>query len=320
MDLIYANAQMEDQGVFLNPILDLAFGDDENNFEMTVSTANHCCESGFIIYCEGTEYGGVIDRIRVETENKLVVYGGRTWHGILESKVIEPDTGEDYLVVSGEANQVLQTLIERLGLDDLFEASSEDSGITITSYQFNRYVKGYTGIRKMLKSVGAKLHFVFEDGQMTISALPIVDYSQDDEFDSDQIKFVIEKNYRPVNHLICLGRGELAEREVIHLYVDTEGTISTVQTQFGLDEVTDTYDNANVESLEELDKLGRETLEEAMQDGKLELQLDASQEYDIDDIVGARELVTGITMSKPIIKKIVTINKNQIKIEHKVGE
>jgi hypothetical protein len=123
-----------------------------------------------------------------------------------------------------------------------------------------------------------------------------------------------------VNHLVCLGRGELAEREVIHLYVDTEGTISTVQTQFGLDEVTDTYDNANVESLEELDKLGRETLEEAMQDGKLELQLDASQEYDIDDIVGARELVTGITMSKPIIKKIVTINKNQIKIEHKVGE
>lgn len=320
MDLIYANAQMEDQGVFLNPILDLAFGDDENNFEMTVSTANHCCSSGFIIYCEGTEYGGVIDRIRVETENKLVVYGGRTWHGILESKVIEPDSGEDYLIVSGEANAVLQTLIERLGLDDLFEASSEDSGLNISSYQFNRYVKGYTGIRKMLKTVGGKLHFVFEEGQMVISALPIVDYSQDDEFDSDQIKFVIEKNYRPVNHLICLGRGELAEREVIHLYVDTEGTISTVQTQFGLDEVTDTYDNANVESLEELDKLGRETLEEAMQDGKLELQLDASQEYDIDDIVGARELVTGITMSKPIIKKIVTINKNQIKIEHKVGE
>jgi hypothetical protein len=250
----------------------------------------------------------------------LVVYGGRTWHGILESKVIEPDSGEDYFIVSGEANQVLQTLIERLGLDDLFEASSEDSGLNISSYQFNRYVKGYTGIRKMLKTVSGKLHFVFEEGQMVISALPIVDYSQDDEFDSDQIKFVIEKNYRPVNHLICLGRGELAEREVIHLYVDTEGTISTVQTQFGLDEVTDTYDNANVESLEELDKLGRETLEEAMQDGKLELQLDASQEYDIDDIVGARELVTGITMSKPIIKKIVTINKNQIKIEHKVGE
>ena len=220
MDLIYANAQMEDQGVFLNPILDLAFGDDENNFEMTVSTANHCCESGFIIYCEGTEYGGVIDRIRVETENKLVVYGGRTWHGILESKVIEPDSGEDYFIVSGEANQVLQTLIERLGLDDLFEASSEDSGINISSYQFNRYVKGYTGIRKMLKTVGGKLHFVFEEGQMVISALPIVDYSQDDEFDSDQIKFVIEKNYRPVNHLICLGRGELAEREVIHLYVE----------------------------------------------------------------------------------------------------
>ena len=320
MDLIYANERMEDQGVFLNPILDLAFGADENNFECKVSTANHCCDKGYIIYAEGTEYGGVVDRIRVETDNRLIVYGGRTWHGLLEGKVVEPDVGEDYFTVSGECNQVLGQILARLGLTDLFRASSEDSGLILSSYQFNRYVKGYTGIRKMLKTVNGKLHFVFEDGKMEISALPIVDYSQDDEFDSDQIKFVIEKNYRPTNHLICLGRGELKDREVIHLYVDTEGTISSVQTQFGLDEVTDVYDNANVESLEELDKLGRETLEEAMNDGKLELQLDASQEYDIDDIVGAKELVTGITMSKPIIKKIVTINKNQIKIEHKVGE
>lgn len=320
MDLIYANENMEDQGVVMNPVLDLAFGADENNFELKVSTSNHICREGFIIYAEGTEYGGIVDKIRVETENRLIVYGGRTWHGLLEGKVIEPDTGEDYLTVSGDANTVIGQLLTRLGLTDLFRASSESSGLTISSYQFNRYVKGYTGIRKMLKTVSGKLHFVFEDGKMVLSALPVVDYSQDDEFDSDQIKFVIEKNYRPTNHLICLGRGELKDREVIHLYVDTEGTISSVQTQFGLDEVTDTYDNANVESLEELDKLGRETLEEAMQDGKLELQLDASQEYDIDDIVGAKELVTGITMSKPIIKKIVTINKNQISIEHKVGE
>ena len=41
---------------------------------------------------------------------------------------------------------------------------------------------------------------------------------------------------------------------------------------------------------------------------------------DIGDIVGAKELVTGTTMQKPIAKKIVTIEKNTIKITHKVGE
>jgi hypothetical protein len=65
--------------------------------------------------------------------------------------VFVPDANEDYLVVSGEANTVLSTLIERMGLQFMFNVSSESSGIDI-SYKMNRYVKGYTGILKMLKA------------------------------------------------------------------------------------------------------------------------------------------------------------------------
>jgi hypothetical protein len=50
------------------------------------------------------------------------------------------------------------------------------------------------------------------------------------------------------------------------------------------------------------------------------LDLDATTSYDIGDIVGAKELVTGTSMQKPIVKKIVTIENNAIKITHKVGE
>ena len=320
MDLIYTDENREDLGILFDYSLDLAFGSSENDFELKTSTSNHILKQGYYIYIEGTEYGGVVDNIKVKTQSKELIYAGRTYHGILESKIIAPDANADYLKVSGEANAVLRTLIQRLALTDLFKASTDISNFTISNYQFNRYVAGYTGIKQMLNSVGAKLHMTFEDGYVVLSALPIIDYSKDDEFDTDQIKFDIEKYYNPTNHLICLGKGELAERQIIHLYADAEGNISKTQTQFGLSERTEVYDYSSVESIDELESSGIEKFKELQNDGKVEMQLDAAQEYDIDDIVGAREFVTGITMSKAIVKKIVTINKGIVRIENKVGE
>jgi hypothetical protein len=36
-------------------------------------------------------------------------------------------------------------------------------------------------------------------------------------------------NNSGVNHLICLGSGELQNRIVVHLYVDADGNISQTQ-------------------------------------------------------------------------------------------
>ena len=154
MDLIYADAQRQDIGVMMAYKLDMAYGSGENNFECTVDRGAHCCGRGFLLYVEGEEYGGVIDRIRVNTAKDEIIYKGRTWHGVLEKKVICPEEGQDYLVLNGEANEVLQEIISLIGLSDLFEASSDDSGIQIVGYQMNRYIYGYTGIKKMLKELG----------------------------------------------------------------------------------------------------------------------------------------------------------------------
>ena len=154
--------------------LDMAYGADENDFECTIDRDAHCCEKGYYLYVEGEEYGGIIDRIRVNTEKDEIIYKGRTWHGVLEGKVICPDPGLDYLVLNGEANEVLQEIIDRIGLSDLFVASSEDSGINIVSYEMNRYIKGYTGIKKMLKEFGGKLRIRWVDGMVELSALSIV--------------------------------------------------------------------------------------------------------------------------------------------------
>jgi hypothetical protein len=320
MDLIYTDASMKDLGSLQDFKMDLAFGIDENNFELSVSSSNHVCESGSVVYIEGTEYGGIVEGIRVETSGEKIVYMGSTWHGLLESKIIEPDAGKDYLVLSGDANFVLAALIERMGLSELFAAKNEPSGLEIKNYSMNRYIEGYSGIKKMLATVNGKLKFRFAEGFVIVSAERLIDYSQDDEFDSDQIDFVIEKKFKPTNHMICLGKGELKDRTVIHLYADAKGNISHTQSLFGLDERTDTYDNANAESEEELEKGGIEALQTAWNEGELQLDLDATSSYDIGDIVGAREIITGITMSKPIAQKIVTIERDIIKITHKVGE
>lgn len=321
MDLIHMNAARKDVGVMEDYTFDLAFGEDENDFECQIVLGNHCCEAGDYLYFENTEYGGIVDSIAVETDNDVVTYLGRTWHGIMDSKVIEPDAGQDYFVVNGEANGALGNLIVRLGLGGLFKASEEDSGINIERYKMNRYITGYQGIRKMLKAFAAKLQIRFKKDIVELSAVPLVDYSQDEQFDTDQIDFSVRKNSHPMNHVVCLGKGDLAEREVIHIYTDSDGNVSCQQSLMGISEVAGVYDNANAESGEELEKRGRELLMKAWNSDKIEFRFSSNAEtFDIGDIVGAREYVTGIEVREEITKKIVTIKNNTTSISYKAGE
>ena len=330
MDLNYTDAGYVPQGIITDGELDMAFGSDENNFELSVDINDPCCVVQGLIYMEDTgqdgkvmhtEYGGIIDGMRVDTEENVVIFCGRTWHGIMEGKILSPDSGEDYLILSGEANAVLQGAIDRMDLGNLFMASEEDSGIVIDSYQMDRYVGGYTGIRKMLSSAGAKLQIRYSSGKVILAAVPAIDYSQDEEWDSNQMNFVIENNVRPTNHLVCLGKGDLKDRVVLHLYADADGNISRKQTFFGINEVAGTYDYSSVESEEELEKNGREQLQKLLDAAQsLETSFDNSMAYDIDDIVGAKEIVTGTQVRCRITKKIVKVNKNGLSIECQIGE
>lgn len=93
-----------------------------------------------------------------------------------------------------------------MNLEDMFEVSDVDSGIIIASYQMDRYIAGYTGIRKMLKNANAKLKMHYKEGKVEMQAIPLIDYSKDEEWDSTQISATVSKNDIPVNHIICLGK------------------------------------------------------------------------------------------------------------------
>lgn len=269
MELIYTDANKKDIGVINAATFDLAFGVDENNFELTIPKKNHCCEAGSIIYIEGEEYGGIVDDIELTTSDDMIKYTGRTFHGILNAKIIEPPKGCDYLTLYGDANEVLAQLIDFLDLNDLFKADTKSSGIAIAAFDMYRYVKGYDGIRKMLGSVSAKLKMKWQGRRAVLYAEPIIDYSVNEEFMFSAVTDMsIKKRYNPVNHIIGLGKGELSERKVIHIFTDENGGITPYsnvlnpvkdsdyildkrnQQLFGTAEVCDTYDLSNAETVE----------------------------------------------------------------------
>lgn len=320
MDLIFTNSKKVDQGVLTAYAFDLSFGVSENDFEMTLNSEQTALEYGAFAYIEGTEYGGIVDGMGSHTDGDTVTYKGRTWHGVLNSKVIEPDAGANYFTVSGDANIVLASLIVRLGLSELFVAAESLSGINISQYQFKRYCKAYDGIRDMLSSVGAKLKMAWKDRAVWLSAVPISDYT-DSPVDGDIATLTVERHEKKVNHLICLGKGELAEREIIHLYIDQFGRIGTTQYYTGLDENMDVYDNNGAESSEELRKGGIERFNELRNTDTAEISATATDEriYDIGDIVGAADIKSGITTAAAVSQKIVKISNGTVTIEYKTG-
>lgn len=321
MDLIYTNSKGIDIGVLSAYAFDMSFGASENDFELILASSDVTLEDGAFIYIENTEYGGIIDGIKATTDGDTVTYKGRTWHGILNSKVISPNSGEDYYKVSGEANEVLNFLVSRFGLGKLFAVSEADSGINIKKYQFARYCKGYDGIRDMLSSFGAKLHIEWNDRRVNLSALPVCDYASS-PVDGDSATLSVEKYSKKANHLICLGKGELAQREVIHLYADKFEKIGYTQYFTGLDEYADTYEYANAESSDELLQYGIKRLKELRNTDKADILLEASANvsYDIGDTVGAVEYRTGIEAAAAVTQKIVKINNGAVSIEYKTGE
>jgi len=321
VEVMYTDANRLPQGSLEKYSIDLELGGD-NDFEAQMNVRNHCMSSGCIWYIKDEEYGGIVDNVKVDTEKSKVYYSGRSWRGILEKKVIRPDTGKDYLVVSGDANDILALLIRRCDLVDLFAVPGTSSGIQISNYQFPRYVDAYSGIVKMLSSVGAKLKIVYNDKDscVNISAVQIEDLSKKYEYSDDYgMKIIIEKKTGGVNHLICLGAGELAARTVIDLYVDKTGEITEKQSYFGEYEIAETYDYGNSESVAELKEKGIEHLKELKSSDSVSASF-SKLDVDIGDIVGGRNRATGILLKEQVTQEIVKIKNGIETITYKVGE
>ena len=302
--------------------------DSTMDFEVVISAAKFRSdiEDKGRIFVPGTEYGGLINGIKSNTAEKTVTIKGRSWRGFLEKKIIRPPSGSDYKVISGELNTVIRTLLADAELTPLFRGSTEDTEVSVTSYQFNRYTTLRKGLKKLLASVDYRLKLTYVQqeggaaGYVKVEAVPMVDYSSTIEVSQDsQIDFVIEQDKYQTNHLICLGSGELAQRMVVDLYVQEDGSIGTTQYYTGLDDIQEIYDYSSVESQDDLIKQGTQRLSEIM-DGQ-KMQMDVAKigiDVGIGDTVGGRDYITGTQVSKPVMNKIYTEENGTVKIDYVV--
>lgn len=318
--VIYTDSSGLPQGELHKYSIDLDIGKD-NDFQIGMNLKNHCMSHGSIWYVENTEYGGIVDDVKIDTKKNKVYYSGRAFRGILEKKIIEPESGQDYYIVSGDANRILEQLIEKVGLSDLFIVPTDDAGIKISNNQFERYTDMYAGVQKMLSSVNAKLVCIAtEETKVQIRANQIEDLSEKYEYSDDYgMQVIFEQNRGGVNHLMCLGGGELAERTVVHLYVDNYGNVGDTQYYKGVSEITEIYEYGNIESDEELRKQGIQKLNELKNRDSLTAQFD-KLDVDIGDIVGGKNRQTGVTMKEVISSEIVKIKNDRCTVTYKVGE
>lgn len=316
MELIYADTIGVEIGFLTDFSLDLDIGD-TNDFEIAMIANEKIMDFGWKIYANSTEYGGIISKIDVDTAPNKIAYSGQTWRGILSNYIISPPSGDDYKIVSGNVSTIISGLISDFGIGSLYSVAASE--IAVTNYQFDRYCTLLSGVEKMLKSVGYRLNIGCQNGAVTLTPTPIHDYSDELEYSQDSnINFRIQDNHNGVNHLVCLGQGDLKDRQVINLYLQSNGTIGTIQYYTGLAEHADVFDFPSVESLDELEKFGRERFAILLNNQKFEMSI-GEINVELGDIVGGRERITGIYMKKPITQKIIKGDAYSLKISYKVG-
>lgn len=315
MDLIVTDATGKPVASHASYTLDLAFGSGENDFDLQVEDA--ALKAGSRIMIDGTEYGGIIDDTDVDVDGGLstVTWHGRDWHGVLASKIIEPDRNNDYLTLSGTIPVIMRTLVNRAGLQGLFTVTDESADHK-TTCQFDRYVDLYSGLVKMLRASGLKLRLRNDGDKVAMSAMPVRTIG--DSIDSDLIDFTVKQAAHPINHLICLGKGELKDRTVIHWYADANGTFSHTQTLKGLDERTATYELSNAEA-DELEDKGRQKFQELRNASTIDVDIPDGIDADVGDLVTGRDNNTGLVVTAEISKKIVKVSGGVLTVTYESG-
>lgn len=327
MEFIFTDADRKDRAIFFESFsLDLETGEGTNDEIVITIPArlykkNDHKSDGYI-YSTGTEYGGIFTHLERNVADGSVKLRGRTWRGLLDTRITIPPAGQDYLIVSGDLNACIRTLLGT-SFESLYTVSEEVT--KNVTYQVPRFYTVRRAIEDMLDDNGYRLSIkaVSDINQFSVelSAVPIVDYSEDVEISEDSdVKFSIVKPSRKYTHIVAAGKGELKDRLVV-LYEITAKSIKEVTAiPDGIDKFVYFLDYPNAESKKELTNEAKKTAKEINTNDSQDVTVDGGAEtYEIGDIVGGRDYLTGIKIKEAITQKIVRYKRGYLSIEFKVG-
>ena len=324
--LIFADEKLAEIG-FLDFDIDLELGE-KNDFVLYIPYPewDGTLQPGMYVYVPGTEYGGVIRAISGNTKEDMIQITGTTWRGMLGQRFICPPAGSDYFTVSGDLNACIRTVIGS-SFGELFKVTDDRVIKIVTDYRFERYCSVLDGLTKMLRENGYKLVISYrqtqEGGYVFLSAETIRDLSNKVQISQDyQLDFISRKDYGFVNHLICLGSGQLKDRTVVHLYADADREISQTQTFTGEKEIQAVYDYPNAENAEALIRDGTKKLAELISTDEMEVSLEEGSDISVDigDVVGGHDYITGVDVKVTVTKKVLKITGGVSSVEYGLEE
>lgn len=321
MNIIIADESGNEIRNLLFDTYDFEVGHDENDFQIVIKREEYeSIPKKARIYIPDTELGGLFRQLDTDTEQGIICPGGITWRGMMTKKIIRPAAGADYATDSGELNAIIKAKVEA-AFPGLFIGVSTSTGVTV-NWQYERYCTLEDGLKKLLQSVDYRLDLSYSQSSKAViaQAVPIVDYSDNIEFSSDmRANYKMQQQGDGVNHLICLGKGELKNRTVRDLYIDQNGNVSRTQYYTGIDEIAEVYDSGGSE-VKDLIQNGTERLKELANKDVFEISVDPDMEIAIGDIVGGRDYLSGMTMTAPVWSKIIKYQAGETSIEYKLEE
>lgn len=290
--------------------------DSSDDFEMKTSEIQQYNPYGF--YIPGTEIGGIFEYQKSTTDTQIQTIKGWMWRGLITQKIVEPPEGEDYYVVTGEANEIIADMLSNL-LGGFFNVPDTDSGLNVSNYQFPLYCTYLEGIERMLEDNGYRLYIHADKTEngviVTVEAVEAV--TVEGVFNEDNgIPMIFEVDEMGINHLLCAGQGRLQDRMKIHLYCDTEGNISTTQTITGFAERMAFFDDSGSESEDDLMTNGVKRLKEIRNSRTLKMN-SPDLDLEVGDMVKGT-FPDGTVVTQPVVKKIYTVENGIITTDIKI--
>lgn len=263
-------------------------------------------QKGDILYIPGTEWGGFVDRIRVNGR-KVEVFG-KNWREYLNKNIIVPPTGQRHYSFSGRTSDLISDLT--LGYFDVFEIP--ESALRI-DHNF-RYQYIGKGLEWAFAAHAYKLHieqqsFDNQANKVILSAKLINDYSDQYQFDADLGVYLVvdDDSSLAVNHLIGLGSGEGAGRMVINWHLVSGRWIEGSRPR-SIDTVSQVIDYPSAMTEDDL----RQTMHDVAKDVitttnvRVDLgSLDIPIELDLGDVVSGKDELLGITKKVTITEKVL---------------
>ena len=309
MELIVADSA----GNTLFPIYDFELDMDEgwgdgvdNTFDLIVKDPSvPLPEAAWRFFADGSELGGRVEGFELKTARNSTElhWTGSTWTGILNKRLLWPDSGQDYLTLSGDANDVLRSAIQRLDLASLFTVSDGKAGVNV-SYQCSRdSPEAWTNLRLAMRSAGLRLDARWVGGACRLQAVKVTDWRG--RVDSDLVSFDLTSDLLVTNHLKAAGKGDLASREVVDVYADRYGNVSTSKGMAGVFELEEFYDANNSEG-DDLRDQALDRLKDKQGEGGVTVTVDEGVSFGLGDTVEARHYSPNVTVTVEISSKVIS--------------